>query len=55
MELSYVLFILKDELERTEDVLGSYRFKVDSKERRKIVNRKQQLKKAIHILEEAES
>jgi len=52
MDLSYVLFILNDDLERVEADLRNYRFKVDPQERHKMVNRKQQLKKAIHILEE---
>ena len=51
MDLSYVLFILNDDLERTEDDLRDNRFKVEPKEKQKMINRKQQLKKAIHVLE----
>ena len=54
MELSYVLFILNDDLERAEDDLKNNRFKVEPREKQKMINRKQQLKKAIHLLEEVE-
>lgn len=54
MDLSYVLFILNDDLERAEEDLRNNRFKVEPKERHKMIDRKQQLKKAIHILEKVE-
>ena len=51
MILSYALFILNDDLERQEDDLKDNRYKGDPKEIRQMVSRKEQLKKAIQILE----
>lgn len=55
MDLSYVLFILNDEIERIDDDLKNDRFKEAPEEERKMIDRKQQLKKAIHILEKERS